>query len=49
MKDNIEGGLKDQVKASGVVARDKQVTELLCTLGQQTLKADVREMTTKDN
>ena len=52
-KDNIGGGLKDQVEASGVVARDKQVTELLClrgsTLGQQTLKVDVREMTTKDN
>ena len=52
-KDDIGGGLKDQVESSGVVARDKQVTELLClrgsTLGQQTLKVDVREMTKKDN
>ena len=36
-----------------MVVRDKQVIELLCLggsiLGQQTLKADVKEMTTKDN
>lgn len=53
MKDDIVGGLKGQVVASNVVARDKTMTDLQClkesTLGQKTLKADVGETNTEDN